>query len=300
MGVFTKIFLNLPQLLVFNFELLKDFEERINNWDTRKKIADVLVKKGPFLKLYLTYINGFENTIKLLDEICIKHPAFGRVVKDFEILQPKCLRMSIKVHMLKPVQRLPQYKLLLNNYLKTQGEDSVDFEDTIEALRIVTEATEAGNNSIKIGKRVQKMLDLQSRLGDDFKLIEPGRELLKEGELVNNTRDGGAPYLILLSDCLLYTKYQGRGKTPRLKVIHSFNLDTVTLCVLNEEFMEFSIVSNIHIVTMRVNCIGERKDWMEAINEGIENYRIKKSSFHCHHQCQCEEELLDDNNKKKN
>ena len=49
------------------------------------------------------------------------------------------------------------------------------------------------------------MLHLQSRLGN-FELIKPGRKLLKEGELDKMSKKNVAiRYMILLSDCLLYT-----------------------------------------------------------------------------------------------
>ena len=51
------------------------------------------------------------------------------------------------------------------------------------------------------------MLHLQSRLGN-FELIKAGRKLLKEGELEKISRMNVAiRYMILLSDCLLYTYY---------------------------------------------------------------------------------------------
>ena len=105
--IFSKLFSNIPQLMMFNSELLKDFVDRIENWDSLKKIADVLVKKGPFLRLYATYLSDFEVTTNLFEECCSKFPAFGSVVKDFESL-PRCGNLKLKMHMLKPVQRLPQ------------------------------------------------------------------------------------------------------------------------------------------------------------------------------------------------
>ena len=53
------------------------------------------------------------------------------------------------------------------------------------------------------------MLHLQSRLGN-FELIKAGRKLLKEGELKKISRNTiSIRYMILLSDCLLYTYYVG-------------------------------------------------------------------------------------------
>ena len=42
---FQYIFRRLPNLLDFNEILLKDFEDRIANWDTNPKIADIIKKK---------------------------------------------------------------------------------------------------------------------------------------------------------------------------------------------------------------------------------------------------------------
>jgi len=278
----TKLFSNIPQLMMFNSELLKDFEDRIENWDSLKKIADVLVKKGPFLRLYATYLSDFEITTNLFEECCSKYPSFGSVVIDFESL-PRCGNLKLKMHMLKPVQRLPQYKLLLEDYLKHQGEDSVDFDDTTEALRIVSDAATAANNSMRTGDQFQKMLNLQSRVGD-FELIQPGRELVKEGELMKISRSEVVPrYFILLTDCLLYTHYQGpwAGETTRLRVTYCLKLDQLSLSVpSNEEFQEeFSITSNIRSVTVRATSVNERNDWLEAINSTIEELQSRQSSF---------------------
>ena len=68
--------------------------------------------------------------------------------------------------------------------------------------------TGAANNCMKTGDQFQKMLRLQARVGD-YELIQPSRELVKEGELMKISRNEIVPrYFILLSDCLLYTHYQ--------------------------------------------------------------------------------------------
>ena len=56
-----------------------------------------------------------------------------------------------------------------------------------------------------IQDKFDKMLKLQSRLGD-WEVIQPGRELLKEGELVKISRKReDIRYLILLTDCACCT-----------------------------------------------------------------------------------------------
>ena len=69
------------ELMMLNEDLLRDFETRIQNWESQKKIADVIVKKGPYLKLYTVYIRDFSSMNLHFDECCQKHPKFGKVVK---------------------------------------------------------------------------------------------------------------------------------------------------------------------------------------------------------------------------
>lgn len=144
----SKIISPLPQLLSLNEDLLQDMEKRMEHWNEHPKIADVIVKKGPFLKLYSTYIQNFEHQCNLLDEYCQKYPRFQKCVKDFEASEI-CKKLTIKHYMLKPIQRIPQYRLLLENYLKNQDELSIDYKDTIIALNIVCDVANHANKSIK-------------------------------------------------------------------------------------------------------------------------------------------------------
>ena len=145
-----KILNSLPQLQRLNEDLLHDLEARIDNWNSIKKIADVIVKKGPFLKLYTSYIQNFESQCIYLDECCQKYQKFGKVVKEFEG-SPRCQKLSLKHYMLKPVQRIPQYRLLLEDYLCHLSETSPDRDNTHTALSIVRDVADHANRSIQLG-----------------------------------------------------------------------------------------------------------------------------------------------------
>jgi len=279
---FVKLFSNLPELMMLNEDLLRDFEQRISKWDEIKKIADVIIKKGPYLKLYTVYIRDFSAMNFHFDEVCQRYPKFGKLVKEFEKL-PRCQHLKLKHFMLKPVQRLPQYKLLLEDYLKHLDSDSDDFDDTTLALKIVSDAAEHANDTVKQGDKFQTMLKLQARLGD-WEFIRPGRELLKEGELQKISRKGvGSRYFVLLSDCLLYATYHGSwaGDSTSLKVSYTIPLNQLHVHVPTaEDFQnEFSITSNVRSCTLRARSVQERNDWLDALNSAIEEYRSRKATF---------------------
>ena len=75
------IFKILPYFFSTQQDLLQDFESRIANWSTLPKMADVIVKKGPFLKLYTTYIREFSAVNYHFDECCAKYPKFAKLVR---------------------------------------------------------------------------------------------------------------------------------------------------------------------------------------------------------------------------
>ena len=281
---FSRIFSNLPELQTLNEDLLQDFEDRIENWDSSKKIADVIVKKGPFLKLYTTYIREFSAVNHHFDECCTRHPKFARLVKEFE-KKERCRNLKLKHFMLRPVQRLPQYKLLLEDYLKHIDENSEDFDDTTSALRIVSDAADHANDTIKQGDKFRKMLRLQSRLGD-LELIRPGRDLVKEGELQKMSRKGVGPrYFVLMSDCLLYCTYAGSwsGDSTSLRVTYKIPLSALQVRVSTaaeaEYENEFNITSPVRSCTLRASSVAERNEWLDALNSAIEEHVNRKATF---------------------
>ena len=101
---FVKLFSNLPELMMLNEDLLRDFEERIENWSKVKKIADVIVRKGPYLKLYTVFIRDFSAMNFHFEECCTRYPKFGKLVKEFEKMT-RCMHLKLQHYMLKPVQR---------------------------------------------------------------------------------------------------------------------------------------------------------------------------------------------------
>lgn len=109
--------------------------------------------------------------------------------------------MSTKeILLLKPVQRIPQYRLLLQDYLRHLREDSEDYCDTVHALEIVSEVAEHANNTMKISDNFAKLLSIQNSIIGGHEIIKPSRMFIKEGELMKLSRKGMQPrYFILVT-----------------------------------------------------------------------------------------------------
>lgn len=58
--------------------------------ETNPRLADIFVKKGPFLKLYSSYIRNFENATATLEDVTKKNPTFASALREFEVSLKCC------------------------------------------------------------------------------------------------------------------------------------------------------------------------------------------------------------------
>ncbi|XP_034259108.1 LOW QUALITY PROTEIN: FYVE, RhoGEF and PH domain-containing protein 6 [Pantherophis guttatus] len=276
--VLNQILYYLPQLYELNRDLLRELEERLSHWIDHQRIADIFVKKGPYLKMYSTYIKEFDRNVALLDEHCKKNPGFAAVVREFE-MSPRCANLALKHYLLKPVQRIPQYRLLLTDYLKNLLEDSADFKDTQDALAVVIEVANHANDIMKQGDNFQKLMQIQYSLTGHHEIVQPGRVFLKEGTLMKLSRKVMQPRMFFLfNDTLLYTTplQSGMYKLNNMLSLAGMKVKKPT----HEAYQnELNIESVERSFILSANSATERDEWLETISQSIEDYTKKRITF---------------------
>ncbi|KAF7694097.1 FYVE, RhoGEF and PH domain-containing protein 6 [Silurus meridionalis] len=276
--VLNQILYYLPQLYELNKDLLRELEERVAHWSDHQRLADIFVQKGPYLKMYSTYIREFDRNVALLDEQCRKNPSFATVVRQFE-KSPRCASLALKHYLLKPVQRIPQYRLLLTDYLKNLPEDSSDYKDTQTALGVVKEVANHANDIMKQGDNFQKLMQVQCSLNGHHEIVQPGRVFLKEGTLMKLSRKVMQPRMFFLfNDILLYTTPVQSGQ---YKVNSMLSLAGMKVSKPSQEAYqnELNIESVERSFILSASSATERDEWLEAIATAIDDYTRKKISF---------------------
>ncbi|XP_007576438.1 FYVE, RhoGEF and PH domain-containing protein 6-like [Poecilia formosa] len=274
----NQILYYLPQLYELNQDLLKELEQRVANWDESTQVADIFLKKGPYLKMYSTYIREFDKNVTLLVEQTKKNSAFGAVVKEFEA-SPRCANLAVKHYLLKPVQRIPQYQLLLTDYLKNLSVDSEDYKDTEAALALVKEVANHANDIMKHGDNFQKLVQVQCRLNGSHEIVQPGRIFIKEGVLMKLSRKVMQPRMFfLLSDVLLYTTPVQHGQ---FKLKNMLSLAGMKVSKPSQEAYqnELNIESVERSFILSASSAAERDEWLKTISSAISEYTKKKISF---------------------
>ncbi|MEQ2171505.1 FYVE, RhoGEF and PH domain-containing protein 6 [Goodea atripinnis] len=251
--ILSQILYYLPQLYQLNKDLLRELEERVAHWSDHQRLSDIFVQKGPYLKMYSTYIRQFDNNVALLDEQCRKNPAFAAVVREFE-MSPRCASLALKHYLLKPVQRIPQYQLLLTDYLKNLPEDSEDYKDTQTALSVVKEVANHANDIMKQGVRLLIALNALGFAASRLIAVP----LKANVSPFPGVSEGGD------SDEAVQESHAATNVSKPSQEAYQNEL--------NIESVERSFI-------LSASSAKERDEWLEAIGKAIEDYTKKKITF---------------------
>lgn len=192
---------------------------------------------------------------------------------------PRCGKLLIKHYLLKPIQRIPQYRLLLQDYKKNLPDGHPDEMDTETALKIVSDVAEHANNTMKQCENFVKLQAIQSNLLGNHEIIKPGRILLKEGDMFKRSRRSLQPRrFILCSDCLLYMTLLQTG-TYRLN--HEIPLSGMRI-ILPQQYdfkSELTIRSTKRSFTIVANDESERDMWYDAIHKAIIDHNCRRNTL---------------------
>ncbi|XP_017462252.1 PREDICTED: FYVE, RhoGEF and PH domain-containing protein 6-like, partial [Rhagoletis zephyria] len=257
----NKFFRPLDQVLPINERLLKELEQRVLvDWDDNPKISDIMIKICPFFKEYSIFVREFDQLNHMLDEASELFPDFNAALTAFQRTD-RCKKLSIKNYLLKPIQRLPQYPLLITTYLKKLKSDDPDYENTQRALKVVTEVVEHVNRESHQAEKALKLAELKNRIISKTPdaIVKPGRELIKEGPLLKISRkEVQERYFILFNDALLYLV---PVMNEMIRLNEEFPLDGMEVDISNQSDREFVIRSMRRSFALMARSKDERAAW---------------------------------------
>lgn len=182
--------------------------------------------------------------------------------------------------MLRPIQRLPQYKLLLEKYVHNLADDPLhpDREDALQALKIVSDAAEHTNERLRMNESYAKLLAIQQCLRGSYELLRPHRKLLKKEMLQKISRKGTQQRLFLLcSDCLIYLSVLS---DQLYRVHHELPLAGMRVEQPPHEFItEIHIHSRTRSIRVLLESAEKRQEWADAIRDAIAKNRQRRASL---------------------
>ncbi|XP_051838842.1 FYVE, RhoGEF and PH domain-containing protein 5 [Antechinus flavipes] len=270
----------LPAIYELHQEILSELEERILNWEEQPKVADIFLTREPKFDHHVAYIMKFDKNLGLLNGNCIKSSQLATTIREFE--NPQSGGQGVKHQLLKVVEHIFQYQVLLTDYLNNLCPDSAEYENTQDALALISKVTDRANDSMEQGENLQKLVHIEHSVRGQNNLLQPGREFLKEGTLMKVTGKSRHPrHLFLMNDVLLYTFPQKDGKY-RLKNTLAVSSMRVSRPVMEKVPYALKIESSESCLMLSASSCSERDEWYSCLSRALpEDYKIHTlAAFH--------------------
>ncbi|XP_045046519.2 rho guanine nucleotide exchange factor 10-like protein isoform X3 [Desmodus rotundus] len=189
---------------------------RVAEWDSTEKIGDLFVasfSKSMVLDVYSDYVNNFTNAMSIIKKACLTKPAFLEFLKRRQVCSPD--RVTLYGLMVKPIQRFPQFILLLQDMLKNTPRGHPD------RLSLQLALTEL--------ETLAEKLNEQKRLADQVAEIQQLTKSVSDRSSLNKLLTSGQRQL-LLCETLTETVYGDRGQLIKSKERRVFLLNDMLVC----------------------------------------------------------------------
>lgn len=230
------LFSSVQVLLPIQEMFLTKLQDKIDTWHYDQTLGEMLSTMTPFLRLYAEYIGNFSEATELYQKLISKRGDGHRRFKDFvekAYEDPKVMAIGeLDSFLVQPIQRLPRYKMFLEQLLKLTPESHADRQALQIALSKVSDAVSYVNEKKRMHDQELQVVSAYGKIDpplDD--LVQPGRALVLEGPLqwtksLKETRTKA--WFFLFTDLLVITK-QPVDSGKKFKFISRFDLRTLNL-----------------------------------------------------------------------
>eukprot|EP01080_Neovahlkampfia_damariscottae_P004793 gene4793-8379_t len=169
------MFLNIEQIVHMHQIFLNEIEGKIENWP-RIYLGEAFSNHISFFSIYENYINRYDKALKNIKLFKQKNFEFQEFCDNNQLKTTG--NQSINSLFIMPVQRLPRYKLLLDQLIKHTPTEHIDYNDLVNARDKISKTVLEINQKKKeyedekivnefinsIGNKKSQELDLNSRL----------------------------------------------------------------------------------------------------------------------------------------
>ncbi|XP_054434050.1 intersectin-1 isoform X2 [Pteronotus mesoamericanus] len=293
------IFVNWKELIMCNIKLLKALRVRKKMSGEKmpvKMIGDILTAQLPHMQPYIRFCSCQLNGAALIQQKTDEAPDFKDFVKRLA-MDPRCKGMPLSSFILKPMQRVTRYPLIVKNILENTPENHPDHSHLRQALEKAEELCSQVNEGVREKENSDRLEWIQAHVqceGLSEQLVFNSvtnclgpRKFLHSGKLYK-AKSNKELYGFLFNDFLLLTQ--------ALKPLGSSGTDKVfspksnlqykmykTPIFLNEVLVKlptdpsgdepiFHISHIDRVYTLRAESINERTAWVQKIKAASELY----------------------------
>ncbi|XP_014637529.1 PREDICTED: intersectin-2 isoform X2 [Ceratotherium simum simum] len=299
-GEMALIFVNWKELIMSNTKLLKALRVRKKTGGEKmpvQMIGDILAAELSHMQAYIRFCSCQLNGAALLQQKTDEDTDFKESLKKLAS-DPRCKGMPLSSFLLKPMQRITRYPLLIRSILENTPENHVDHSSLKLALERAEELCSQVNEGVREKENSDRLEWIQTHVqceGLAEQLIFNSltnclgpRKLLYSGKLYK-TKSNKELYGFLFNDFLLLTYMvkqfavsSGSEKLFSSKSNAQFKMYKTPI-FLNEVLVKlptdpssdepvFHISHIDRVYTLRTDNINERTAWVQKIKAASEQY----------------------------
>ncbi|XP_072512603.1 rho guanine nucleotide exchange factor 10-like protein isoform X5 [Salminus brasiliensis] len=221
------IFYRLKEILQCHAMFQIALASRVAEWDRTETIGDLFVasfSKSMVLDVYSDYVNNFTNAMALIKKACMSKPAFLEFLKKKQAASTD--RITLYGLMVKPIQRFPQFILLLQDMLKNTPAGHRDRLPLQLALTELETLAEKLNEQKRLAEQLSEIQQL-ARSNSDRALSKQLNADQKQ---------------LILCETLIETVYGEKGQVLKSKERKVFLLNDMLVCAnINLKYIESGI-----------------------------------------------------------
>ncbi|XP_065364796.1 FERM, ARHGEF and pleckstrin domain-containing protein 2 isoform X1 [Calliphora vicina] len=254
---------------------LRDLEHRMVLWEGRgthdtHRIGDVMLKNMAALPIYDEYVQAHGEILQCLNEMFETDNRFQQIYKDFE--QQKICYLPIGELLLKPLNRMLHYQLILERLCDFYSEEHLDYADCQAVYHLLSRSAKQIRNQLPESMNFIQLCELQRDINGFDKLVQSQRKLIRQGCLLKHSKRGLQQRMFFLfSDLLLYG-----SKSP---IDQSFRIlghvPVRSLLTENGEHNSFSIFGGQCAITVSACTTAEKTLWLAELSKAAADIKNK-------------------------
>ncbi|GLD56910.1 pleckstrin homology domain-containing family G member 3-like isoform X1 [Lates japonicus] len=256
------LFGNIEDIYEFNSELLQALDLCDND---PVAVARCFVMKSEYFEIYTQYCTNYPNSVAALTE-CMRNKSLAKFFRERQALLKRSLPLGS--YLLKPVQRILKYHLLLQEIAKHFDPEEEGYEVVEEAIYTMTGVAWYINDMKRKHEHAVRLQEVQSLL-----LNWKGPDLTTYGELVLEGtfrvhRAKNERTLFLFDRMLLITKRRGEHYVYKAHI----SCSTLMLIESAKDSLSFSVTHYKHPKqphTVQAKTVEEKKLWAHHIKRLI-------------------------------
>ncbi|CAK1593718.1 unnamed protein product [Parnassius mnemosyne] len=297
-----EIFYQVPAILNVHQVFLEQLRRRLEQWDLQQKVGDVFLDvftKPAVMDTYMSFINNLKKAKETIKTAAASRPAFAKFLD--AMARDHKGKLSLDNLLIKPVQKFPSYKLLIQRLIKHTDQSHPDHKLLLEAQKEIHELLELINcterESLEMEQQQQTLRELEQMIEGLSNLVTADRMFLRHEMVTMPSAQGTIKdrALFLFNDTLLITSVKRRTGTIK-KPIPTYQSSIASQMEGNKYKLLMRIsLADLEIVKAKDENIRRIMHEVETLTEDVNTLtQISEhvAALHTHH-AQLEELVRD-------